>query len=191
MKILLMAETKIYKNNRKRRMAWFQCNYCEKVVKRLISAKYQKSCGCLNYKIKHGDSCIGKVKRLYKTWRGMLDRCYNNKLPSYYWYGKKGIKVCNEWLNYINFKNWAIKYGYKNNLTIDRIDSNKDYCPSNCQWITLKENVVKSSLKLNKQQAVEIRNKYTSNEYSYIQLSQLYKVSTSTIANIINNRRYI
>lgn len=56
--------------------------------------------------------------------------------------GGKGIKVCEEWKHiegFINFYNWAIKNGYEENLTLDRIDNNKDYCPSNCRWKTPKE----------------------------------------------------
>lgn len=80
-------------------------------------------------------------KRLYWIWQDMKKRCFNPKNKNYKWYGSKGIKVCDEWKNnYQNFKDWALSNGYTDKLTIDRIDSKKDYEPLNCQWITQSEN---------------------------------------------------
>lgn len=71
----------------------------------------------------------------------MKKRCYDPNRNDYRFYGLKGIKVCNEWLqNPSAFEIWALKNRYKNNLTIDRIDSCKDYEPNNCRWISSKEN---------------------------------------------------
>lgn len=78
--------------------------------------------------------------RIYKMWHNMRSRCKNPNASKYYLYGGKGIKVCNEWKNsFINFYNWATKNGYKDNLTIDRIDSNKNYEPNNCKFSTYEE----------------------------------------------------
>lgn len=80
-------------------------------------------------------------KRLEKIYKGMLDRCYNDKDKSYKWYGGKGIKVYQAWIDNPGlFEEWAINNGYSNKLTIDRINEDKDYCPENCQWIPLIEN---------------------------------------------------
>lgn len=73
---------------------------------------------------------------LYSTWAGMLNRCNNKKQISYENYGGKGIKVCNDWLEFNNFYSWANLNGYKENLTLDRRDGDKDYCPENCRWAT-------------------------------------------------------
>ena len=74
---------------------------------------------------------------------GMIQRCYNKNNLYYKNYGGRGIKVCTEWLNknngLITFYNWSIKNGYNDNLTLDRIDVNGDYGPSNCRWTTMKE----------------------------------------------------
>lgn len=69
----------------------------------------------------------------------MRDRCNNPKATGYKNYGARGIKVYPEWDDYPTFRNWAMKNGYKDGLTIDRIDFNKDYEPNNCRFTTMKE----------------------------------------------------
>ena len=67
-------------------------------------------------------------------------RCYNPRTDSYKYYGGRGITICNEWLlDFMNFYNWAIDNNYKEGLSIDRIDSDGNYEPSNCRWVTAKE----------------------------------------------------
>lgn len=80
-------------------------------------------------------------KRLQRIFRGMCRRCYDETDKDYNTYGGKGVRVCTEWLHEpLQFKQWAFTHGYKDDLTIDRIDSDGDYCPENCRWITLEEN---------------------------------------------------
>lgn len=84
-------------------------------------------------------------KRLATIFTHMMARCYDTKDKDYRWYGEKGVGVYGPWRNNPKlFEEWAIDNGYNDDLTIDRIDSNKDYCQENCQWISLTENVRKA-----------------------------------------------
>lgn len=108
---------------------------------RLRSGK-TRSCGCLHQETlrtstyKHG----GGGTRLYYCWHGMVDRCINPKNKRFHRYGGRGITVCPEWLTHFeNFREWALSNGYSDDLTIDRINNDGNYEPSNCRWATLKE----------------------------------------------------
>ena len=77
---------------------------------------------------------------LHMCWKNMKQRCYNPKSERYRHYGEKGITVCPEWQQFEGFMEWAISSGYQDGLTIDRIDTNMGYSPSNCRWVTYEEN---------------------------------------------------
>ena len=78
--------------------------------------------------------------RLYKIWTSMKARCYCKSDTNYSFYGGRGITVCNEWkLDFMDFYNWAIENNYDEKLTIERIENNERYEPSNCKWVTMKE----------------------------------------------------
>jgi hypothetical protein len=100
------------------------------------------SCGCygkqnrLKSNTKHGQSRT----KLYKTWTSMIQRCHNTRATQYADYGGRGISVCLEWKDdFQNFHDWALTSGYESHLTIDRINNEKGYGPSNCRWATMED----------------------------------------------------
>jgi len=123
------------------------CGRLTEVLNNNLRTGCTKSCGCLQKEIVkkintiHGDTKEGKAVRLYRIWRSMKSRCYNPNHNSYKYYGGKGIKICDGWKNdYLAFKSWALANGYKDDLTIDRINPDGNYCPKNCRWIPKSEN---------------------------------------------------
>jgi hypothetical protein len=78
--------------------------------------------------------------RLYQTWVNMLGRCYYPSVKCYPRYGGRGIRVCDDWLKFESFGNWALTHGYQDDLTIERIDPDGHYEPGNCEFITRAEN---------------------------------------------------
>lgn len=99
------------------------------------------SCGCLRVErviaasTTHGQS----YSRLYSIWKNMHTRCENPHSTHYDNYGGRGISVCEEWHDFANFMQWAERTGYREDLTLDRIDVNEGYNPVNCRWITMRE----------------------------------------------------
>lgn len=121
--------------------AWWLCR-CSCGTEKAVSGGHlidgsTTSCGCVmrSTRVSHGESRT----RLYGIWAAMKSRCYNPKNNRYALYGGRGITVCEEWLrHFTDFRDWALDNGYRDDLSIDRIDTNKGYSPDNCRWATMK-----------------------------------------------------
>lgn len=145
----------------------------------LISGK-TISCGC--YKAEdtrqrmttHGESHT----RLHDIWRGMIKRCEAPYASRYDLYGGRGIGVCAEWHTYENFVEWAKQSGYRDDLSIDRIDPNGNYCPENCRWATAKEQANNTS----RNHYVE----YDGKRYTISELAEIKKINAGTLRSRID-----
>ena len=133
------------------------CTYlckCDCGNEKVITSRYllnthngtTRNCGCIAAKARsenmkkingfyHGHS----KERLHRIYNSMKGRCLNQNNYDYQYYGGKGVSVCDEWLrSYEKFKDWAMSNGYQEDLTLDRIDVNGNYEPSNCRWVSMK-----------------------------------------------------
>ena len=107
--------------------------------------EHTTSCGCYNReRLAEANTTHGMCKtRLYSVWKSMLKRAGVYKGASEevkHNYQDRGITVCDEWLVFENFRDWALSHGYKEGLQIDRVNNDAGYCPENCRWVTPKEN---------------------------------------------------
>ncbi len=100
-----------------------------------LKSGHKSSCGCLR------GGLTKEWRRLYRIYKHMKERCVNENDAHYKNYGGRGIGICDEWADkhgFLYFKDWALANGYRDDLTLDRIDCNGDYCPENCRFVDMK-----------------------------------------------------
>lgn len=149
------------------------------------TTNHVRSCGCLSkdvldtYRVKHD---LSKT-RLYNIFSGMKGRCYNKKLKSYKNYGGRGITICDAWLrDFKTFYDWANDNGYADDLTIDRIDVEGNYEPSNCRWLPLSEQ------QNNKTDNLNIT--YKGKTQTLMQWSKELGINYNTLRNRLHRSKY-
>jgi hypothetical protein len=150
--LIITKEVEPIYNNKKEmiRMVECECSCGNKTIVRLGNLRFGtvKSCGCLQQRrssetmskilLKHGRNKRGKKMPEYISWQAMKRRCYNEKNDNYRYYGGRGIKVCDNWIN--SFTNFFEDMGERpKGYTLDRIDPYGNYEPSNCRWATYKQ----------------------------------------------------
>lgn len=160
------------------------CGNTNEVVIGDLTTGHTKSCGCLKNKPTHGMS----KTRLYSIWKCMRRRIRDTKHAKYKYYGAKGVKVCDRWHKFENFRDDMyesylehVKNFGEKNTSIDRIDGNGNYDPKNCRWATWKEqaNNQKKHGKLTEKQVLQIRTEKGTLKH----MAKRYGVGTSTISD--------
>lgn len=141
---LLVIEKADKKNGRKAWLCRCSCGTEKVVMESNLLRGTSSSCGCLqkellsNRRLQHGGWANNEP--LFGIWCGIKRRCNSAKDVHYKEYGGRGIRICKEWQeDYRAFRSWALQNGYQSGLSIDRIDVNGNYNPSNCRWATSKE----------------------------------------------------
>ena len=189
-KLTVIKRVENDKFNRSKWLCQCDCGNQTIVAGTFLRTHKTNSCGCLfkevHSKSKYKNKKSKEFKRIYNIFNGMKNRCYNMKSKDYKNYGARGIKICNQWLNkengIDNFFDWSITNGYKENLTIDRIDVNGNYEPDNCRWITLKQQF------LNKRNNKLIT--FNNKTQTLSEWSKELKIKYPTLNNRINTNKW-
>lgn len=188
-KLTVVGFSRDVKSGKRNRKYWnciCECGGTKEVRTDCLTSGNTTSCGCKHKEISYKNLTTDYAfkpkykiqnKRLYGIWQGMIKRCTDVNNRRYERYMKRGISVCDEWFNYDNFALWSLFNGYKDNLTIDRINNNGNYEPSNCRWISIKEQC--------RNRSTNIKVSYKGQEVTLIELSEIVGIEYSCL-----NARY-
>lgn len=156
-----------------------------------IIHRHTKSCG----KCDRSKRCITHgltYHPLYSVWLNMKNRCYNENVDSYKNYGGRGITMCKEWLgSFRTFYDWSIENGWQKGLEIDRRENNGPYEPSNCRYVTCKENARNRRNTLRAHQIPEIIKLYATGDTTLDKIGKAYGVGATTISAIVNKQHWV
>lgn len=168
-----------------------ECGNTIKVDGRNLKNGKTQSCGCKRQKQASINGQKNKkylsieynkdFRKLYQTWIGMKRRCNSPNCHAYSQYGKRGIKICEKWeKDFISFYEWSINNGYHENLSIDRIDVNGNYEPSNCRWANAKEQ------QRNRRNSKLIQ--FKGKKVCLTELAEKFNINISTLRNRIRRK---
>ncbi len=137
--LIKKLDSRLY-SGKMRSFGLFSCRYCNNTFEALISSVNigdKKTCGCKTNQLKANITHSLSKHPLYRIWIAIRQRCNNAKSFGYKNYGARGISICLEWDNdFKTFYDWSLFNGYKKGLSIDRINNDGNYEPSNCRWTT-------------------------------------------------------
>lgn len=155
-----------------------------------LTKAQSKSCGCLVKEADHAKTHGLSKSRIYRIYRHMINRCSNRNVESYYLYGERGIKVCEEWLNFEGFYQWSMLNGYKENLSIDRKNNDLGYSPENCQWSTVFEQARNRRNTIGShEKAKEIR-RLRAHGAKNKDIARICGVSRTTVCDVVANKTW-
>jgi hypothetical protein len=127
----------------------------------------------------------GHDTKLYRVWCGVKNRCYTPSNRAYDWYGAKGIKICNDWLDFAIFRDWAMSHGYtEDKMELHRRKSDRDYCPENCEWLPAKEHRRKTPNAVFTLLDVAVIKRLLKDGHRPFQIAKMYAVHPCSISSI-------
>lgn len=148
-----------------------ECGFVKDVDIYRMKYGHSKSCPKCKYETLKKPHYIKRLKRILF---GMRQRCLNPHNPKFYIYGARGIKICDDWKKDSQpFIDWALSSGYNENLTIDRIDNDGNYCPENCRWVSIKEQL--------KNRRISKKINYNNKIYSLSEFAKEFNLFASTV----------
>ena len=184
-KLTVIKFSKDVQSGNRKRKYWLcrcDCGNIKEVRTDCLTSGNVKSCGCLHIensyknltdKYRFKPKYEIQNKRLYHIWNGMKHRCYNSEDEKYHRYGGRGISICDEWLNFDNFAKWSLNNGYADNLSIDRINNDGNYEPSNCRWTNNKQQC--------RNRRTNIKTQYNGKEMTLIEISEITNIPYVTL----------
>jgi hypothetical protein len=120
----------------------------------------------------------------------MIDRTTNPNATQYRYYGGKGVRICEQWLDFVVFRDWAHSHGYADHLTIERKDPSGNYEPANCEWITRQENARRGSRKLHRDTVLDIRRRHALHRTPTNVLAADHGIQRTAISRILRRKTY-
>jgi hypothetical protein len=176
----------------------YTCGTCGKdrhVKYRQGTTNYHKDChscaGKKNNVARWATTHGGNGTKIYRMWCGMKQRCYTPTSQSYRFYGGRGIKICDDWLDFATFRDWSMSHGYtENKMELHRKKSNRDYCPENCEWLPMKEHRRKTTNAVVTLLDVAVIKRLLKDGHRPFRIARMYEVNPCVVGSIRKGRAW-